>query len=139
VLKEVNAAADEDPDIIILDLPPWCALEVNALQRASTLVVQKSIREGFGLTVTEALWKGKPTIAGAVGGIPNQIIHKLTGVLVHSVDGCAYQIRYLLTHPEFAQRLGHNGREHVKENFLMTTNVRRWLLLFRILLSGQTS
>ena len=81
VLKEVKEAAGEDPDIIILDLPPWCALEINALQRASTLIVQKSIREGFGLTVTEALWKGKPTIAGAVGGIPNQIIHKLTGVL----------------------------------------------------------
>jgi trehalose synthase len=133
VLQEVKEAAGNDPDIIILDLPPWCALEINALQRASTLVVQKSIKEGFGLTVTEALWKGKPTIAGAVGGIPNQIIHKLTGVLVHSVEGCAYQIRYLLTHPEFAERLGHNGREHVKENFLMTTNVKRWLLLFRIL------
>jgi len=136
VLKEVKEAAGEDPDIIILDLPPWCALEINALQRASTLIVQKSIREGFGLTVTEALWKGKPTIAGAVGGIPNQIIHKLTGVLVHSVEGCAYQIRYLLTHPDFARQLGQNGREHVKENFLMTTNVRRWLLLFRILLAG---
>jgi trehalose synthase len=139
VLKEVKEAAGEDPDIIILDLPPWCALEINALQRASTLVVQKSIREGFGLTVTEALWKGKPTIAGAVGGIPNQIIHKLTGVLVHSVDGCAYQMRYLLTHPDFARQLGQNGREHVKENFLMTTNVRRWLLLFRILLGGGVS
>jgi trehalose synthase len=136
VLKEVREAAGEDPDIIILDLPPWCALEINALQRASTLVVQKSIREGFGLTVTEALWKAKPTIAGAVGGIPNQIIHKLTGVLVHSVEGCAYQMRYLLTHPDFAQQLGQNGREHVKENFLMTTNVRRWLLLCRILLGG---
>jgi len=137
VLKEVKEAAGNDPDIIILDLPPWCALEINALQRASTIVVQKSIREGFGLTVTEALWKGKPTIAGAVGGIPNQIIHKLTGALVHSVDGCAYQIRYLLTHPQFAKQLGENGREHVKENFLMTTNVRRWLLLCRILL-GRT-
>jgi trehalose synthase len=136
VLKEVREAADEDRDIIILDLPPWCALEINALQRASTLVVQKSIREGFGLTVTEALWKGKPTIAGAVGGIPNQIINKLTGVLVHSVEGCAYQMRYLLTHPDFARQLGQNGREHVKENFLMTTNVRRWLLLCRILLNG---
>jgi trehalose synthase len=133
VLQEVKDAAGNDPDIIILDLPPWCALEINALQRASTLVVQKSIREGFGLTVTEALWKGKPTIAGAVGGIPNQIIHKLTGVLVHSVEGCAYQIRYLLTHPEYARRIGAAGREHVKENFLMTTNVKRWLLLFRIL------
>ena len=134
VLKEVKEVAGDDPDIIILDLPPWYALEINALQRASTIVVQKSIKEGFGLTVTEALWKGKPTIAGAVGGIPNQIIHKLTGMLVHSVEGCAYQIRYLLTHPEFAAQLGRNGHEHVKENFLMTTDVRRWLLLLRILL-----
>jgi len=134
VLQEVKDAAGDDPDIIVLDLPPWCALEINALQRASTIIVQKSIKEGFGLTVTEGLWKGKPTIAGAVGGIPNQIIHKLTGVLVHSVEGCAYQIRYLLTHPEFASQLGKNGHEHVKENFLMTTNVRRWLLLLRILL-----
>ena len=133
VLREVREAAGDDRDIIILDLPPWCALEINALQRASTIIVQKSVKEGFGLTVTEALWKGKPTIAGAVGGIPNQIIHKLTGVLVHSVEGCAYQMRYLLTHPDFAKQLGENGRAHVKENFLMTTNVRRWLLLLRIL------
>ncbi len=138
VLKEVKEAAGDDPDIIILDLPPWCALEINAIQRASTIVVQKSIREGFGLTVTEALWKGKPTIAGAVGGIPNQMIHKLTGMLVHSVEGCAYQIRYLLTHPEFAAQLGRNGREHVKENFLMTSSVGRCLLLLRILLDGRT-
>jgi trehalose synthase len=138
VLKEVKEAAGDDPDIVILDLPPWCALQINALQRASTIIVQKSIREGFGLTVTEALWKGKPTIAGAVGGIPNQIIHKLTGALVHSVEGCAYQMRYLLTHPDFARQLGQNGHEHVKENFLMTTNVGRWLLLCRILLAGST-
>jgi trehalose synthase len=136
VLKEVKEVAGNDPDIIILDLPPWCALEINALQRASTIIIQKSIKEGFGLTVTEALWKGKPTIAGAVGGIPNQVIDKLTGALVHSVEGCAYQIRYLLTHPDFADQLGRNGHEHVKENFLMTTNVRRWLLLFRIMLGS---
>jgi len=132
VLEEVKEAAANDPDIIILDLPPWCAVEINAIQRASTIIVQKSLKEGFGLTVTEALWKGKPTIAGAVGGIPNQIMHRLTGVLVHSVEGCAFQIRYLLTHPEFARTIGMNGREHVKENFLMTTNVKRWLLLLRI-------
>ena len=96
--------------------------------------MQKSLKEGFGLTVTEGLWKGKPVIGGAVGGIPVQIIHKLTGVLVHSVEGCAYQIRYLLTHPEIAAQLGKNGREHVKENFLMTTNVKRWLILFQIML-----
>jgi trehalose synthase len=134
VLAEVMQEAGDDPDIIILNLPPWSALEINALQRASTIVVQKSLKEGFGLTVTEGLWKGKPVIGGAVGGIPVQIIHKLTGVLVHSVEGCAYQIRYLLTHPEIAAQLGKNGREHVKENFLMTTNVKRWLILFQIML-----
>ncbi len=133
VLQEVKQEAGNDPDIVILDLPPWCALEINAIQRASTLIVQKSIKEGFGLTVTEALWKKKPTIAGAVGGIPNQIMNKLTGSLVHSVEGCAFQIRYLLTHPDFARRIGMNGHEHVKENFLMTTNVKRWLLLYRLL------
>ncbi|HSB74411.1 MAG TPA: glycosyltransferase [Terriglobales bacterium] len=138
VLQEVMDAAGEDPDVIILNLPPWSALEINALQRASTVVVQKSLKEGFGLTVTEALWKGKPTIAGAVGGIPTQVIHKLTGVLVHSIEGCAYQMRYLLTHPEFAEQMGKNGREHVKENFLMTSNVKRWLLLFQILLGTVT-
>jgi trehalose synthase len=134
VLQEVMEAAGDDPDVIILNLPPWSALEINALQRASTVIVQKSLKEGFGLPVTEALWKEKPVIAGAVGGIPTQIIHKLTGVLVHSVEGCAYQIRYLLTHPEFAQRLGKNGKEHVTENFLITVNLKRWLLLFQILL-----
>ena len=137
VLQEVKEAAGSDPDIIILDLPPWCAVQINAIQRASTIIVQKSLKEGFGLTVTEALWKGKPTIAGAAGGIPNQIMHKLTGVLVHSVEGCAFQIRYLLTHPEFARSIGTAGREQVKENFLMTTNAKRWLLLFRILEQGK--
>ena len=134
VLAEVMEAAGDDLDIIILNLPPWSATEINALQQASTIVIQKSLKEGFGLTVTEALWKGKPTIAGAVGGIPTQVIHKLTGVLVHSVEGCAYQIRYLLTHPDFARQLGKNGREHVKENFLITSNIRRWLVLFQLLL-----
>jgi len=134
VLQEVREAAGDDPDVIILNLPPWCALEINALQRISTVVVQKSLKEGFGLTVTEALWKSKPVIAGAVGGIPTQVVHKLTGVLVHSVEGCAYQLRYLLTHPDFAQQLGKNGREHVKENFLITTNLKRYLVLFQILL-----
>jgi trehalose synthase len=134
VLQEVVDAAGDDPDVIILNLPPWSALEINALQRASTIIIQKSLKEGFGLTVTEGLWKEKPVVAGAVGGIPNQIIHKLTGVLVHSVEGCAYQIRYLLTHPEFATQLGKNGREHAKENFLITVNLKRWLILFQVLL-----
>jgi len=134
VLAEVQEAAGGDPDIIILNLPPWSALEINAIQMASDIVIQKSLREGFGLTVTEALWKSKPVIAGAVGGIPTQVIHKLTGMLVHSVEGCAYQIRYLLTHPEFAAQLGRNGREHVRENFLITSNMKRWLLLYQLML-----
>jgi trehalose synthase len=134
VLQEVMDAAGDDPDVIILNLPPWSALEINALQRASTVIIQKSLKEGFGLTVTEGLWKQKPVVAGAVGGIPSQIIHKLTGVLVHSVEGCAYQVRYLLTHPEFAAQIGKNGREHAKENFLITVNMKRWLLLYQLLL-----
>ncbi len=130
VLREIQEAAKDDPDIRILDLPPTSHLEINALQRASTIVIQKSLREGFGLTVAEALWKKKPVVASAVGGIPRQVIHKLTGMLVHSVEGCAYQLRFLLSNPEFARRLGEYGHEHVKENFLITHNLKRYLLLF---------
>ncbi|MGH9861911.1 MAG: glycosyltransferase [Candidatus Acidiferrales bacterium] len=130
VLAEARAAAGNDPDIHILELPPWSALEINALQRASTIIIQKSLQEGFGLTVAEALWKKKPVVASTVGGIPLQIIHKLTGLLAHSVEGAAYQIRYLLSNPAIAQRLGENGHEHVKENFLITRNLKRYLVLF---------
>ena len=130
VLEEVRKVAGNDPDIFILDLPPWSALEINALQRASTIIVQKSLREGFGLTVTEALWKKKPTVASAVGGIPAQVIHKHTGMLAHSVEGTAYQIRFLLSNPEMAQKLGEQGHEHVREHFLITSNVKRYLTLF---------
>jgi len=133
VLKEVLRAAEHDPDIKILELPAWAPLEVNALQRASTIVVQKSLREGFGLTVSEALWKKKPVVASAVGGIPTQIIHKHTGLLAHSVEGTAYQIRFLLSHPEIAAKLGEHGHEHVKENFLITQKLKRYLALFLML------
>lgn len=130
VLTEVQEAAGNDPDIHILDLPPWSALEINALQRASTIIIQKSLREGFGLTVTEGLWKKKPVIASAVGGIPAQVIHKQTGMLCHSVEGAAYQMRFLLSNPNIARRLGENGHEHVREHFLITSNLRRYLTLF---------
>jgi len=136
VLQDVKEAAGNDPDVHVLDLPPWSHLEVNALQRASTIVLQKSLREGFGLTVSEALWKKRPVIASAVGGIPSQVIHKLTGMLVHSIEGTAAQIRFLLANPDFARKLGENGYEHVKENFLITHKLRRYLLLFRILEQG---
>jgi len=130
VLNEVLREADGDPDIKVLELPAWAPLEVNALQRASTIVMQKSLREGFGLTVSEALWKRKPVVASAVGGIPVQIIHKHTGLLAHSIEGTAYQIRYLLSHPEIAAKLGERGYQHVKENFLITQKLKRYLTLF---------
>lgn len=130
VLKEVQREAHGDPDIHILELPAWAPLEVNALQRASTIVIQKSLREGFGLTVSEALWKKKPVVATAVGGIPAQIIHRHTGLLAHSVEGTAYQIRYLLSHPEIASKLGEQGHQHVKENFLITQKLKRYVTLF---------
>jgi len=136
VLKEVRREAGHDPDIKILELPAWAPLEVNALQRASTIVIQKSLREGFGLTVSEALWKKKPVVASAVGGIPTQIIHKHTGLLTHSVEGTAYQIRFLLSHPEIAAKLGEHGHEHVKENFLITQKLKRYLALFLMLTRG---
>jgi trehalose synthase len=95
------------------------------------------LREGFGLTVSEALWKKKPVVASAVGGIPIQIIHKHTGLLAHSVEGTAYQIRFLLSHPEIATKLGEHGHQHVKENFLITQKLKRYLTLFLTLARGR--
>lgn len=129
VLAEVQEFAGNDPDIHILALPPFSDFDINALQRASTIVLQKSLREGFGLTVTEALWKGKAVIASAVGGITLQVIHNFTGMLVHSIEGAAYQIRYLLSNPDVRERLGKYGREHVREKFLITRILRNYLLL----------
>jgi len=136
VLKEVRREAGNDPDIRVIELPTWAPFEVNALQSASTVVIQKSLREGFGLTVSEALWKKKPVVASAVGGIPIQIIHKHTGLLAHSVEGTAYQIRFLLSHPEIASKLGEHGHQHVKENFLITQKLKRYLTLFLVLSRG---
>ncbi len=130
VLAECRDRAADDPDVYVVELPPTSNLEINALQRASTVIVQKSLREGFGLTVSEALWKGKPVIAGAVGGIPLQVSHKYSGILTHTVEGTAYWIKQLLNEPEFARRLGSNGREHVRWNFLLTRHLRDYMLLF---------
>jgi len=88
------------------------------------------------LTVTEGLWKGKPVVASAVGGIPLQIIHKHTGLLAPSVEGTAYQIRILLSNPPIAERLGQQGRAYVREHFLITSSAKRYLTLF-LHLSGR--
>lgn len=133
VLRSVHEAAAGDADIHVLDLPPTANVEINAVQRASTIILQKSLKEGFGLTVSEALWKGKPVIGGAVGGIPLQITHRYSGILTHTIEGTAFWIKQLLNSPEYARRLGENGREHVRTNFLLTRHLRDYLLLFLFL------
>jgi trehalose synthase len=129
VLEEVKEKAKQDPDIHIL-LLPQNDIEVNALQRASDVIVQKSLKEGFGLTVAEALWKAKPVVASNVGGIPLQIKHKYSGLLCHSIGGASFAIKQLLSTPAYAQKLGANGRQHIKNNFLITRHLRDYMLLF---------
>ena len=130
VLEDVRAAAGDDPDIHIIFLPPSSDIEINALQRASAVVLQKSLKEGFGLTVAEALWKERPVIATAVGGIPLQIAHKYSGILTRSIEGTVFYLKQLLNEPEYARKLGLNGKEHIKNNFLITRHLRDYLLLF---------
>jgi trehalose synthase len=130
IMEQVRQEADKDKDIFVLFLPPASDIEINALQRGSTIILQKSLKEGFGLTVSEALWKGKPTIAGAVGGIPLQITHKYSGILTRSVEGTAQWIKQLISAPDYARKLGINGREHIRNNFLVTRHIKDYLLLF---------
>jgi len=130
VLAEVREVVENDPDIFLLLLPPASNIEINALQRASSVVLQKSLREGFGLTVAEALWKAKPVVASAVGGIPLQVAHKYSGLLTHSIEGTAFAIKQLLQNQPYAKKLGENGREHVRKNFLITRHLRDYMLLF---------
>ncbi len=127
VLKEVKEFASDDSDIHILLLPPFSDRDINALQRAASVVLQKSLKEGFGLTVAEGMWKGKPVIGGAVGGIPLQIVHGITGFLVHSVEGTAFRIRQLLNSPDMSKTIGERAREFVRKNFLITRQVRDYL------------
>jgi len=129
ILTKVKEQAGDDADIHIIFLTHSIPTEINAFQRASDIILQKSIREGFALTVSEALWKHRPVIGGSVGGIPAQIIHGFTGMLVHSVEGASLQIRTLLGQPELARRLGENGHQRVKDEFLITKSLKRYLLL----------
>jgi len=132
VLEQVKSAAAEDEDIIVLDLPPDSNIEINALQRIATVVLQKSLKEGFGLTVAEAMLKGKPVLGGFVGGITVQVVYGQTGYTVHSVEGCAYRIRYLLNNPELAQRMGQQAKEYTRRNFLITRHLCDYLGLMRL-------
>jgi len=130
VLTQVKEQKKGDPDIHLLFLPPTANREINALQRDADIVLQKSLKEGFGLTVTEAMWKKKPVIGGAVGGIVEQIFNYQTGFLVHSVEGAAYRIRYLLHHSNMARKMAENAKEYVRRRFLVTRHLRDYLSLF---------
>jgi trehalose synthase len=134
VLSEVRERVGNRSDVSVLALPPDAHLTINALQRRSTVVLQKSLREGFALTVSEALWKRRAVVASAVGGIPLQVIHERTGLLTRSIEGCAYQITRALRSPQLRRRLGAEGREHVRDNFLHPREARDYLAVFARLL-----
>lgn len=136
VLDEVRDAVGDDPDVRLLVLPPDAHRTINALQRASDVVMQKSTREGFGLTVTEALWKRKPVIGGDTGGIRLQVVNHHTGFLVSSPEGAALRLRYLLDNRERRKAMGEEGHRFVRENFLLTRYAREHLTLMVALLGG---
>ena len=129
VLREVLDRAGDDKDLHVLLLPPDSHRVINSLQRSAVVVLQKSLKEGFGLTVTEALWKGKPVVGGACGGITLQVHDYQTGFLVHSPAGAAYRIRYLLRYAEKRQKMGRTGHEFVQQHFLLTRNLRDYLTM----------
>jgi trehalose synthase len=129
LLGELREAAGADRDILVRELPPDASLQINALQRAAIIVLQKSVRESFGLGAAEAMWKGKPVIGGFAGGLPQQIIYDVTGYVVSSVEGAAFRLRHLLNAPELIARMGAAGREHVRRSFLITRQLIDYMAL----------
>ncbi|MEE8115364.1 MAG: glycosyltransferase [Nitrososphaerales archaeon] len=133
VYDAVLEKAAGNKSIHVLSLPPSSDIEVNALQRVSSVVLQKSLREGFGLTVSEALWKGKPVVGGNAGGIPLQIMDGYNGFLVTTIDEASAAIASLIRYPRKAKEMGKIGKEHVRKNFLITRHIRDYLLMFQTL------
>ena len=133
--NETVERAGDDPDVHILPniVHGIGDIEINAFQTGSNVVIQKSLREGFGLAVTEALWKGRPVVGGRAGGIPLQVLDGETGFLVGSPAECAERTAYLLENPETSDRLGRQGREHARQNFLITRYLRDYLRVFKSL------
>jgi trehalose synthase len=129
MLAEVKQAARGDPNIHVLLLPSDAHTTINALQRAAAVVLQKSLKEGFGLTVTEAMWKGKPIIGGDTGGIRLQVTNHHTGFLVRTPEGAALRIRYLLHRDDLRREMGLRAQRFVRENYLITRHVRDYLAL----------
>jgi trehalose synthase len=130
--KTVRHAADDVDIHLLTDLKGVGDIEVNAFQRASDVVLQKSTREGFGLSVTEALWKEVPVVGGNVGGIPIQIIDGVNGFLVNSISEAAEKTLYLLKHPAEAKKMGAKGKDHIMKNFLITRHLEDYLKLLSI-------
>jgi trehalose synthase len=130
--EKVARHAGEDWDIKILsNLNGVGNVEVNAFQRASSVVIQKSTREGFGLVVAEGLWKGRPCVGGNVGGIPLQIVDGENGFLVDSPAECGRRVSELLGEPERRERMGEAGREHVRDHFLITRYLHDYIKLMK--------
>lgn len=136
VLGEVREAAGDDPDIHVLSSGHYTDRTINALQSGADIVIQKSLREGFGLTVTEAMWKGKPVIGGNTGGIRLQVMNHRTGFLVDTPEGAAMRIRYLLFERQRIGQIGQNARELVRQNFLITRHLREYLTMMVALTHG---
>ncbi len=130
--NQTMAHAEGDPDVHILNnLNSVGAIEVNAFQSQADVVIQKSTREGFGLTVSEALWKARPFIGGDVGGIPLQVVDGESGYLVSSPEECAERAVGILRDPDLGKRLGRAGKEHVRTHFLTPRLLRDWLRIFQ--------
>lgn len=129
--SEVFRKAITDKNVHVLMLPPDAHREINAIQRGSTIIIQKSIKEGFGLTVTEGMWKGKPVIGGKTGGIVHQIQDWRTGFLVSSPTEAAERMLFLLRNPLIAKRMGREAKEHVKKNFLVTRHASDYLNMLK--------
>jgi trehalose synthase len=137
VYREVLGAKGDDPDLHVLNLPPDSHLEINALQRAATVIVQKSVKEGFGLVVSEGMWKEKPVVGSNIGGIRRQIIHGVTGYLVNSTEGTAFRIKQLLVDRDLRLKLGRSAKERVRHSFLITRHLKDYLILLHSLLEGR--
>ena len=135
VLAELREAAGVDADVHVLVLPPDATIEINALQRAATVVVHVPRQEDFGLLAAEAMWKGKPVVASLAGGLSTQVITDVTGYTVTSVEGAALRIRQLLEDPDLVGRLGGAAREYVRRSFLITRHLGDYLALLASLTS----
>lgn len=132
ILETINEQAVKDPDLYVFtNMTGVGNMEVNAFQRGVDLIIQKSLREGFGLVVSEALWKEKPLVAGAAGGIPMQFPPGHERNLVQSVEACAERLLYLLEHPDEAREFGRAGREHIGRHFLLPHLVRSEMRLIQ--------